>query len=183
MIRKLRVPGLFFFSVFLTAAVLSCHTVKVAEPMPQPREVVVDWEVTPADGYEDQLGFVRMDFAPPDELREALAARAGPENPNQHEEQPVIPAGGRLTVHLGYRNLLDANTVWYSFEITEGSRIRLRLDGEEGIPNVKGPDGYWWNDVDLDLLQPVTGGIRVVVSDKRSRAAYTFSLRRLERNE
>jgi hypothetical protein len=168
MMRELSVPGLFFFSVFLTALLLSCHTTRVAESVPQPREVVVGWEVTPAEGYEDQLGFVRMDFAPPDELREA---------------QSMIPVGGRLTVHLGYRSLLDANTVWYSFEISEGSRVRLRLDGEEGIPNIKGPDGYWWNDVDLDLLQPVTGEIRVVVSDKRSRAAYAFSLRRLERSE
>lgn len=166
--RKLSGPGLFAFSVLLSTVLLSCHTTKVAESVPLPRQVVVGWEVTPADGYEDQLGFVRMDFAAPDELR---------------DEQSVIPAGGRLTVHLGYRNLLDANTVWYSFEITEGSRVRLRLDGEEGIPNIKGPDGYWWNDVELDLLQPVTSEIRVVVSDKRSRAAYAFSLRRLERIE
>jgi hypothetical protein len=45
MIGKLIVPGL-FFSVFLTAVLLSCHTTRASESVPQPREVVVGWVVT-----------------------------------------------------------------------------------------------------------------------------------------
>ena len=58
-------------------------------------------------------------------------------------------------------------------------RNRLRLEGEEGIPNVKDHDGYWWNDLDLDLDEPVATEVRVVVTDKRTATAYPFTLRRV----
>jgi hypothetical protein len=123
----------------------------------------VSWQIAPATGYRPDTGFVTLDFVPPEGL-------AGTDAP---------PPGGRLTVHLGYRDIGDANTVWYRFEIYEGARNRLRLEGEEGIPNVKDHDGYWWNDLDLDLDESVATEIRVVVTDKRNATAYPFTLRRV----
>ncbi|MCX7029815.1 MAG: hypothetical protein NTU62_06795 [Spirochaetes bacterium] len=145
---------------------LSCKTVEPPpppEPEPPAREAVITWEITPPEGYHLDSGFVTLDFIPPEELR----------------DQKEPPPGGRLTVHLGYLNILNANTVWYRFEVAEGSRYRLRLEGEENIPNVKGLDGYWWNDLDLDLEEPVTREIRVVVKDKRIDTAYPFTLRKV----
>ncbi len=120
-------------------------------------------EIAPSAGYRPDAGFITLDFVQPDRLEDA--------------DDP--PPGGRLTVHLGYRNIADANTVWYRFEIFEGARRRLLREGEEGIPNVKDPDGYWWNDLDLDLDEPVVTEVRVVITDKRSATAYPFTLRRV----
>jgi hypothetical protein len=149
-------------------AAFSCKTVELPllpppEPLEPVRKTVVSWEITPAEGYRLDSGFVILDFIPSEALR----------------DQRESPLGGRLTIHLGYLDIRDANTVWYRFEITEGPKKRLRLDGEENIPNVRGPDGYWWNDLDLDLEEPVTGEIRVVVTDTRISAVYPFTLRKV----
>jgi hypothetical protein len=146
-------------TALVVLALLSCRTpAPPPAPTPEPpaRESVVSWEISPPSGYRPDTGFVTLSYVP-------------------GEPTP----GGRLTVHLGYRNISDANTVWYRFEIFEGARKRLRLEGEEGIPNVKDADGYWWNDLDLDLDEPVTTEIRVVVTDKRGATAYPFTLRRV----
>ncbi len=144
-------PALAFF------ALLSCRTPATPPAPASPaRETIVTWEITPSAGYRPDTGFVTLDYAP---------------------DEP--PPGGRLTVHLGYRNIADANTVWYRFEVFESARCRLRLEGEEGIPNVKDHDGYWWNDLDLDLDEPVATEVRVVVTDKRNETAYPFTVRKV----
>jgi hypothetical protein len=144
---------------------LSCKTVAPTPPPPleHAREALITWEITPREGYYANSGFVTLEFIPPEALR----------------DQKEPPPGGRLTVHLGYLDIRDANTVWYRFEIMEGTKRRLRLEGEENIPNVKGPDGYWWNDLDLDLDEPFAREIRVVVTDERIDTAYRFTLRKV----
>jgi hypothetical protein len=130
------------------------------EPLP---EQVVCWQVTPAEGYHASDGFVTLEYHPPESL------------PDSTER----PLGGRLTVHLGYTDIRSANTLWYRFEVVEGERHRVRLEGEDDIPNVKDPDQYWWNDLDIDLEEPVTGEIDVIVTDTRIGAVYPFTLRRV----
>jgi hypothetical protein len=161
------------------AGLFSCATTQSAPPEPRAAEVlpraaqaIVSWQIVPADGYQDERGFVRLDFAP---------CGPGPDTPGE-EGAPPAP-GGRLTVHLGYRDLRDANTVWYSFEVTEAGRALLKADGAFDVPNIKGPDGYWWNDVDLDLPREVPGEALVVVRDKRSDTVREFVLRRIESAE
>lgn len=154
-------------SALAAASVLALLSCKTVEPPPPPpaepaREEVVSWQVAPPKGYHPDTGFVTLEYAPPEELG--------------HEAEP--PAGGRLTVHLGYLDIHDANTVWYRFEVMEGARVLLRLEGEENIPNVRDPDQYWWNDLDLDLETPIDREIRVVVTDKRIGASYPFTVRR-----
>jgi hypothetical protein len=43
---------------------------------------------------------------------------------------------------------------------------------------VKGLDGYWWNDVQLDLPEPVVVEARVAVHNRKYTVDYIFSLRR-----
>ena len=81
-------------------------------------------------------------------------------------------------MHLGRLNLDHANTAWYSFRVTEGSAELIELDGKEGIPNVKGPDGNWWNDIELDLQQPLRRQIAVTVDDSKIGEIYAFFVRR-----
>jgi hypothetical protein len=146
----------------------------MAEPQQQTREITTGWQISPAAGYADSFGYMILDYAPPEKLREAPAARAG---------RGSIPAGGRLTIRMGRLNIAHANTIWYAIEVSEGSRSLVRLKGEDGIPNVRGQDGNWWNDLDIDLSEPVAREIRVTVEDAKIGASYIFTLRRLVRQE
>jgi len=150
--------------------ILSCASGPPEPPPPQVREVVT-WQISPADGYQDEKSYVTLEYAPPETLR--ASAEELPYG------QPAALAGGRLTVHLGYRNLADANTAWFRFEATEGARVLVRFDGEQGVPNVKGLDGYWWNDVQLDLQAPVAAEARVAVHNRKYAVDYIFRLRKL----
>ncbi|MBP1679489.1 MAG: hypothetical protein H6Q29_1400 [Bacteroidetes bacterium] len=146
-----------------TLAPLSCRTVEPPPPPEPAREEVISWEITPPKGYYANAGYVILEYTPPEALK-------GPEE---------IPPGGRLTIHLGYIDIRSANTLWYRFEVMEGAKRRLRLEGEDNIPNVKDPDQYWWNDLDIDLDEPITTEIRVIVTDKRINAAYPFILKKV----
>jgi hypothetical protein len=136
----------------------ACSTVPPAPPpaaAPRP-PAGQSWEVSPSDGYTDRFGYVRLEFLPP-----------GP---------PGIPPGGRLVVHLGRQSLHLANTVWFRFKVTEGGSALLDVAGEEGIPNIKGPDGNWWNDVSLDLPKPISNQVRVTADDRGTGMTYTFTV-------
>ncbi len=152
----------------MTVIAVSCSTVQVMPPpleKPEPRaeREVVSWEITPAPGFSDEFGYVRLDFLPPDSGRD-------------------LPPGGRLSVHLGRHSLDHANTVWYRFAVVEGSTTLVRVSGKEGIPNIKGPDGNWWSDLALDIPAPFSRELHVMVQDEKTGLVYTFTLRRLVRH-
>ena len=133
----------------------------------EPPLAIDSWAIEPAEGYQDETCFVRMElFFGTDSA--------------QSEDQQDLPVGGRLTVHLGYRDIREANTLWYGFDVFENARLALHVDGEFDVPNIKGPDGYWWNDVDIDLPHRLAGDALVVITNRRSGAVYRFTLRRLE---
>jgi hypothetical protein len=154
---------------------MSCTTTRIAQP---PREEPprieepeqhgekepVSWEILPARGFSDVYGYVNLDFQPPD---------AG----------PGLPPGGRITIHLGRHSLDHANTVWYRFLVEENSTALLLRSGEEGIPNIKGPDGNWWSDIDLDVPSPFPDALRVTVEDEKSGLVYAFTLRRVVQHD
>ena len=158
----LRLVRVILVSLAATVAAAACTTVcpvLPAAPAPavQKQPAVERREVSPAEGYQDGYGYVRLEFLPPG--------------------APGLPAGGRLVVHLGRQRLEHANTIWYSFRVTEGTAELLNIAGAEGIPNIKGPDGNWWTDVDLDLPRPFSRPLRVIVNDARTGIAYTFTVR------
>jgi hypothetical protein len=155
----------FIAPLLLVLIACSCKTVEPSPPPPpEPvREEIISWQITPSEGYFADNGFVTLEYHPPEEL----------------QGTPDRPPGGRLTIHLGYIDIRSANTLWYRFEVAEGPRRRLRLEGEDDIPNIKDPDQYWWNDLDIDLDEPVIGEISVIVTDKRIGAAYPFTLRKV----
>lgn len=163
-------PALLPGCLFQLLVSLSCTSVPPASPpAPSPVPEAVIWEITPDEGYQDEQSYVTLEYASAEALR---AAGAG-------EPDGPVPAGGRLTVHLGYRELEDANTAWFRFEVAEGPRTLLRLDGEQGVPNVKGLDDYWWNDVTLDLAAPITKEAQVKVYNRKYEVDYVFDLRKL----
>jgi hypothetical protein len=178
--RALLLP--FLFLALLVPALESCRSAPPEPPPPAPerklREVIT-WEVSPAEGYQDELSFVIVEYAAVETLRKAAADAAAGGSAEQEESQRPIPPGGRLTVHLGYRKIADANTAWFSFRVVEGAKVILRLDGEENVPNIKGSDGYWWNDVELDLEEPVGVEAGVEVVNRRDGVTRSFTLSRI----
>jgi hypothetical protein len=153
-------------------ALASCRTAPVVPPRHEPPAVqqpaatreVVTWEVSPAGGYRDERSYVSIDYEPPDMAGGGAAAGAN------------AAPGGRIVVHLGHRAIGDGNTKWFSFQVLEGGRLLLEQDGDDDIPNVKGPDGYWWNDVPLDLPAPIAREARVTVSNAQYGAEYDFTV-------
>jgi hypothetical protein len=142
-------------------AAAGCTTARPAPPeAPAPavrQPAIKSWEVTPAEGYVDSYGYLRLEFLPPG--------------------APGLPAGGRLVLHLGRQSLSHANTAWYTVRVTEGTVVLLDVAGEEGIPNIKGPDGNWWKDIDLDLPRPFMHPLTVTVNDAKTGIPYAFTVR------
>jgi hypothetical protein len=159
--------ALLLFAATVIAA--SCASAPVAqapldEPEQRPAREVITWEISPKQGHVDEFGFVRLDFQPPGSAAD-------------------LPPGGRLTVHLGRLRLDHANTIWYSFAVTEGRSPLVLLIGQEGIPNVKGPDGNWWNDVILDVPSAFPREVRVEVRDGKTGLVYAFTVRKVVEHE
>jgi hypothetical protein len=177
----------------VTLAAVSCSTVPVPPPLPEVRaeekpavQEAISWTVSPAEGYVDEYGFVTLDFTPPGRADSAdVPDRAPPGRADSADVPDRAPPGraegdgGRLTVHLGRRSMAHANSAWYSIRVQEGGDVLLDFTGKEGIPNVKGPDGNWWNDVLIDLAAPFTREIIVTVMDARTGASYRFTVRRV----
>jgi hypothetical protein len=146
----------------LALGAASCATPPSPPPAPPPPVVEKPrpperWVISPAQGYDDRYGYVRLEYIPP-----------GP---------PGVPPGGRLLVDMGRQGLSHANTAWYRFEVREGTAVLLDQFGEEGIPNVKGPDGNWWTDEPLDLPRPLRGPLSVTVDDGKTGITYAFEVR------
>jgi hypothetical protein len=134
-----------------TLAAVSCRSLPPTPPdLPKQQNAeVIGWEISPTHGYEDQYGFIRLSFTPP----------------------------SRLTVHIGRLELDHADTAWYGVTVTEGASTLINFVGEEGIPNIKGPDGNWWNDLDLVLPHPLTAELHITIHDMKINLAYAFILR------
>jgi hypothetical protein len=156
-----RIATRLFLLALAALGAASCATVPSPPPPPPP---VVEkprpperWVISPAQGYDDRYGYMRLEYIPP-----------GP---------PGVPPGGRLVVHMGRQSLSHANTAWYRFVVREGAAALLDEAGAEGIPNVKGPDGNWWTDELLDLPRPIRGPLSVTVDDGRTGITYAFEVR------
>jgi hypothetical protein len=162
-VRGYTLAGRTLVLVLAALVVASCTGVPGKPPAPPPPPAplapVPVPVVDPADGYTDELGYVRLEYR-------AADARS-----------TTDPAPARIVVHIGRRALLDANTAWYTVVVSEEAKELLRVAGEEGIPNVKGPDGNWWSEIPLDLPRPPARQTEVRVDDTRSGRSYLFTIR------
>ena len=149
-----------------TLALLSCRTV---EPPPPPPRSGPGRRSYPGRSRR-RRGITRMpatsllDYAPP-----GSSERPRRDPPGRTPHRPP-----RLHRHPQTRT--PCGTGSRSSRAGSGG---CRLEGEDNIPNVRDPDEYWWNDLDIDLDEPVDREIRVVVTDKRIGAAYPFTVRKV----
>ncbi len=75
---------------------------------------------------------------------------------------------------------MHANTKNYSGTIKKDNNVIYTYKGREGIPNIKGQDGNWWNIVKLPLRRDIENSLSVVLSDNKTGNTYDFKINRHE---
>ena len=151
-----------------------------AEPEPI---IVISFPVDPERRYEDKNGYVGIEYLTNEQVKELTKTRLEKRRAKAEtfeKEYAKIPPGGHVVINIGRQDLLNANTKWYAAEIFEAGEEILIYRGEEGVPNVRGRDGNWWNTIALPLETPIEDYIEVRILDLRLELSYEFTVSRLE---
>lgn len=154
------------------------------EPQPEPLWVtIVSFPIEPTDEIKDEFGYMRIEYIEFTEaveaIRDRLSRRGATEKQIERAISTVEP-GGVVRVHIGRQELLHADTQWYDY-VVEQSEAGYDSHGVEGIPNIRGRDGNWWNVVDLPILSPIADEINITVYDTRELVEYRYTIIRSER--
>ena len=154
------------------------------EPEPEPAKVVeISYPILPQERVDDDYGYIALEYLTRGEVLEKIKARLDKREADADDyerEYAKVPEGGHLLIHIGRQDLMHANTLWYGFEISTGTKILVKSGGKEGIPNIKGRDGNWWNIVTVPLKHPIDESISVLIYDEKIEATYEFSVTRVE---
>ena len=196
---RLKIANIGFFLIFsVLFIVLSCKT---AAPIPEKIEraekaekaiiispaietqTIIKFYVDPSVFYNDEFGYIGIGYQTKEEVWEKRKRFFANRNLSQADYEKVynaIPKGGIISVHIGRKDLMHANTRYYVFNCSKNNRSIFRINGREGIPNIKGRDGNWWNIVELPLNEDVENVINVIVTDKRVNKDFNFRIIREE---
>ncbi|MBT3273049.1 MAG: hypothetical protein HN368_07855 [Spirochaetales bacterium] len=153
-------------------------------PEPEPvRTVLISYPIEPRERFNDNWGYIGLEYLTQDEVKEKIKTRldkreADPED--YQREYAKISEGGEVLIHIGRQDLMHANTLWYSYSVANGAKTLISRKGNEGIPNIKGRDGNWWNTLTVSLDQPIADYINVTVTDSKSEQTYEFKVIRTE---
>ena len=154
------------------------------EPEPEPEKAVrISYPVLPQERYEDEYGYIGLEYLTRPDVLERIKTRLDKRNAREDEyekEYEKVPPGGHLIVDIGRSDLMHANTRWYDYTIIKDGKTVIKKKGVEGIPNIKGRDGNWWNEVIIPLEPVIDDGIEVRIADMKQNLDYTFSVVRLE---
>ena len=166
----------------LPPAPLPAPPPRPAEPEPE-KPVRISYPVLPQERYEDGHGYIGLEYLTRPDVLERIKSRLDKRNARADEyvkEYEKVPPGGHLVVDIGRKDLMHANTRWYDFTIIKDGKTIIRRNGVEGIPNIKGRDGNWWNEVIIPLEPVIEESIEVRIADRKQNLDYVFSVVRLE---
>ncbi len=157
------------------------------KPAPEPEPAtttIVTYPILPANEIRDAYGYIRIEYFTRDELiaivRDRLEKR-GADKDDYERALGSIADGGEVRVHIGRQDLMHANTRWYSYRLSVADTVVLDRSGREGIPNIRGRDGNWWNVVNIPVEQPIVDSLDVEVFDVKSQTEYRYRVVREER--
>ena len=174
---------------FVELGTLQADVMLPAPPLPVPepeydRVVRVSYPVLPRARFEDRYGYVELEYLTRQEIVETVRMRLdkqGADAADDYErEYAKIPDGGHVLIYIGRQDLMHANTRWYSYRVSTRSTLLVKGGGEEGIPNIKGRDGNWWNVVTIPLDQSIDDAIMIEIHDAKLETIYEFSVERIE---
>lgn len=169
-------------SVFLPAP--PPPPVVVEEPSEPETITIVTFPIEPTDEIRDKYGYMRIEYLTHEQAVERVTSRLAKRGSDEETIAVAIeevPAGGQILVHIGRQDLMHANTRWYRYLLSAAGVPLLERTGREGIPNVKGRDGNWWNVVELPVEAPIEDQVALSVGDTRAGMAYEYTIRRHER--
>ena len=176
---------LLFFSFLI---ILSCKTEPPQKPEApkkntEKQQTVIKFYVEPSQFYNDAYGYIGVGYQTKEEIWEKKRKILEKKNLPQEEHKKVqngIPKNGIIAVHIGRKDLMHANTRFYSFSGSKNNKSIFMINGKEGIPNIKGRDENWWNIVEIPLNESIDSEISVRITDKKIEKEFTFKIIREE---
>lgn len=170
---------------YLTAvALIPAPSPPPETPPPEPeKEVRITYPILPQERFDDTYGYIGIDYLTKPEVLEKIKTRLDRRDANPDDYQKAydkVPEGGHLILKIGRYDLMHANTRWYTYLVIRDGEPIIDREGEEGIPNIKGRDGLWWNEVIVPLKRPVEDRIGVRIADTNKNLSYEFEVVRLE---
>lgn len=154
--------------------------------MPKPSaKIIIDitYKVEPEDFITDSYGYIGVKYLSYNDEKDRIKEKFTKKNtaPGKFEKAyQKIPPYGYIAIHIGRQNLMHANTKWYNYSVKKGTKTVIKSKGREGIPNIKGIDGNWWNIIKLPMEQDITETISINVSDTKTGKLYNFKIKRIE---
>ncbi len=140
---------------------------------------VTVYRVEPSKFYRDEYGYTGIGYSTYTEQCEKIKVLLDKKNamPDEYKKETArLSRFGVIVFHIGRQDLMHANTRWYNFTATKNSRTLFSINGEEGIPNIKGRDGNWWNIVEIPLTEEITSKINITVKDKKTGKEFDFTV-------
>ncbi len=185
------------FSLLLLVSSAACRTAEPvlapeSPPLQQEAEIpavkAVSYTVEPALPYRDNFGYISVEYKTREELWESarnLLDRKASSADEYERALSRLPLYGKLVINIGRQDLMHANTRWYTYSafsiLPSGEKKQMfSIRGKEGIPNVKGRDGNWWNIVEIPLKEEITHKIEVLVRDNKTGSDFIFTVSRVE---
>jgi hypothetical protein len=142
-------------------------------------EAVISFRVEPAKFYTDEYGYTGIGYSTREELWEKIKTTLDKKNASAdiiQKENSKLPKIGTITIHIGRLELMHADTVWYTVTASKNSKTLFTVKGREGVPNIKGRDGNWWNTIEIPLHEEITSRIDITVTDKKTGREYGFAV-------
>jgi hypothetical protein len=153
-------------------------------PPPEPKkEIHISYPVLPQGRFDDVYGYIGLEYLTKPEVIDRIKNRLDKRDADSSEYEEAfskVPDGGHLILNIGRQDLMHANTRWYTYTVTRDGKTVIDRKGEEGIPNIKGRDGNWWNVLEIPLKQPIEDRIQVRVTDMNKNLMYDFEVLRVE---
>ena len=172
---------LLFFSFLI---ILSCKSeLPLKKPEPnknsEKQQTIIRFYVEPSQFYDDEYGYIGIGYQTKEEIwekkKKILEKRNSPQE-DYKKVQNAIPKNGIISVHIGRKDLMHANTRFYSFSGYKNNKSIFMIKGKEGIPNIKGRDENWWNIVEIPLNESIDSVITVLVTDDKINKEFNFTI-------
>ena len=157
-----------------------------SEPEPEPPTLVSLYPIEPVDRYEDEYGYIGLRYETKEQVSQEVTERLDKRGADKNAYEKAygdIKDGGMIVIDIGRQNLMHANTKWYSYRLELDGVMIYNRRGKEGIPNVKGRDGNWWNVIELAIESPINERLSVMITDHNIDGLYEFSVIHVLREE
>ena len=160
--------------------------------LPEPAEPAADfgvlmretvtYSIMPDNRIDDVYGYIGLEYRTARETVEDKIKVLNVDPGDSARQAQLIketPAGGIITININRKELLHANTKWYSYSLQfANDNDVLRRKGAESIPFVKGREDLWWNTDIMPVQKPLENSLTLCVEDSKIGRKYCFTITR-----